>query len=441
MDWTIITRLAIALVLGLIIGTERGWQNQQTSVGETASGAAAGLRSFGFVGLLGGLSMLLATALPSAMPIVLAALFLGFSLMVAMSYWLTARSTKDFGMTTEIALLLTFCLGALAVGGYEGEAIAAAVVVAAMLGLKQEMHRSLSQLNRTELQATLQLLLIAVVALPLLPDANLGPWAAVNPRTIGWLVMLLAATSYAGYFAVRLFGERTGLMLTALLGALVSSTAVTVSFARMNKKKISSPRLLGAGISLAAGTMAVRLLIEISIVNAGLLRWLVPPLACLALLPLLSAVWTTQAAGRAVAGKQPVPTSEPSVKSAVPLGSPLDLKAALFYGGLFTVLFVLVRATESWFGEAGIYLLSAISGITDVDAVSLSLAASASRGLSDKVAILGILLAVTVNTLVKAGVAIAIGGWQLARWSASILLASLGLSFLILWLISGLPGG
>lgn len=436
MDWMVITRLAIALALGLIIGTERGWQNQQTTAAQ-----AAGIRSFGFVGLLGGLSMLLATALPAAMPMVLAALFLGFSLMVALSYWLTTRSTKDFGMTTEIALLLTFCLGALSVGQYEAEAIAVAVVVAAMLGLKQEIHRSLSQLNRTELQATLQLLLIAVVALPLLPETNIGPWEAVNPRTVGWLVMLIAATSYAGYFAVRFFGERTGLMLTALLGALVSSTAVTISFARMNQHKLSSPRLLGAGISLAAGTMAVRLLIEISVVNTGLLRWLVPPLACLALVPLLAAIWATQSPDQAIASQHTAPTSEPSVKSAVPLGNPLDLKAALFYGGLFTALFVLVRATEAWFGDAGVYLLSAISGITDVDAVSLSLAASAHHGLSEKVAILSILLAVSVNTLVKAGIAITIGGWQLARWSASILLMSLGLSFLVLWLISGLPGG
>lgn len=435
MDWSIVNRLGVALAIGLIIGAERDWQNQQ----QDTNVSAAGVRSFGFVGLLGGIAMLLALTTPNAMPIILTTLFFGFSLTVAVSYWLTAQATKDFGMTTEIALLLTFCLGALSVSGYKAEAIAVAVVVAVMLGLKQEMHRSLRKLNRDELQATLQLLLIGIVALPLLPDQAIGPWNAINPRTIGWLVVLIAATSYAGYFAVRLLGERTGLMLTALLGALVSSTAVTLSFAQMHKKKMGSPMLLGAGISLAAGTMALRLLIEISVVNTSLLRWLVPPLAGLALLPLVVAVVTHQYLSR-TASHQSAGLPSKQVKSTVKLKNPLDLKSALFYGGVFTLLFVLVQAAEAWLGESGIYLLSGLSGITDVDAVSLSLAASARSGLSERVAVLGILLAVTVNTLVKAGLVIAIGGWQLARWSASILLASLGVSFLILWLASGLPG-
>lgn len=435
MDWSIVNRLGVALAIGLIIGAERDWHNQQ----QDTNVSAAGVRSFGFVGLLGGIAMLLALTTPNAMPIILTTLFFGFSLTVAVSYWLTAQATKDFGMTTEIALLLTFCLGALSVSGYKAEAIAVAVVVAVMLGLKQEMHRSLRKLNRDELQATLQLLLIGIVALPLLPDQAIGPWNAINPRTIGWLVVLIAATSYAGYFAVRLLGERTGLMLTALLGALVSSTAVTLSFAQMHKKKMGSPMLLGAGISLAAGTMALRLLIEISVVNTSLLRWLVPPLAGLALLPLVAAVVTHQYLSR-TASHQSAGLPSKQVKSTVKLKNPLDLKSALFYGGVFTLLFVLVQAAEAWLGESGIYLLSGLSGITDVDAVSLSLAASARSGLSERVAVLGILLAVTVNTLVKAGLAIAIGGWQLARWSASILLASLGVSFLILWLASGLPG-
>ncbi|MEL6552531.1 MAG: MgtC/SapB family protein [Cyanobacteria bacterium J06621_11] len=435
MDWSIVNRLGVALAIGLIIGAERDWQNQQ----QDTNVSAAGVRSFGFVGLLGGIAMLLALTTPTAMPIVLSTLFLGFSLTVAVSYWLTVQAAKDFGMTTEIALLLTFCLGALSVSGYKAEAIAVAVVVAVMLGFKQEMHRSLRKLNRDELQATLQLLLIGIVALPLLPNQALGPWDAINPRIIGWLVVLIAATSYVGYFAVRLLGERTGLMLTALLGALVSSTAVTVSFAQMHKRKMGSAMLLGAGISLATATMALRLLIEISVVNPSLLRWLAPPIAGLALVPLVAAVITHQYLSRTTS-YQPAALPSKQVKSTVKLKNPLDLKSALFYGGVFTLLFVLVQATEAWLGESGIYLLSGLSGITDVDAVSLSLAASARNGLSERVAVLGILLAVTVNTLVKAGLAIAIGGWQLARWSASILWASLGVSFLILWFASGLPG-
>jgi uncharacterized membrane protein (DUF4010 family) len=435
MEWTTVTRLAIALALGLIIGTERGWQNQQNE----SQASAAGLRSFGFVGLLGGLSMLLANGTSS---LLLAGLFLGFSLMVAVSYWLTSQQTQDFGMTSELTLLLTFCLGALSLAGYEAEALAVAVVVAALLGFKQEIHHSLSQLNRVELLATLQLLLIAMVALPLLPNQALGPWNAINPRTVGLLVMLITATAYGGYFAVRLLGERTGLLLTAMLGGLVSSTAVTVAFSRMHKTEKVSPMLLGAGISLAAGTMAVRLLVVIGIVNAHLLRSLVPPITCMALVPLLATWIITQKLSRLSHRSLPTPKPQPSElqppaspPEPVKLGNPIDLKSALLYSVGLTLLLVLVRAAEAWLGASGIYLLSALSGIADVDAVSLSLAASANNGLSTQVAAQGILIAVAVNTLVKASIAIAIGGWQLARWSTTILLLSLSLGVVTLLIV------
>lgn len=444
MEWTTVTRLAIALALGLIIGTERGWQNQQNESQESA----AGLRSFGFAGLLGGLSMLLANGVSS---LLLAGLFLGFSLIVAVSYWLTSQQTQDFGMTSELTLLLTFCLGALSLAGYEAEALAVAVVVAALLGFKKEIHHSLAQLNRAELLATLQLLLIAMVALPLLPNQALGPWNAINPRTVGLLVMLITATAYGGYFAVRLLGERTGLLLTAMLGGLVSSTAVTVAFSRMHKTEKVSPMLLGAGISLAAGTMAVRLLVVVGIVNANLLRSLVPPITCMALVPLVATWIITQRLSRLSDRSLPAPKLQPSElqpasqKLAIPkqatppepvkLGNPIDLKSALLYSVGLTLLLVLVRAAEAWLGASGIYLLSALSGIADVDAVSLSLAASANNGLSPKVAAQGILLAVAVNTLVKAGIVIAIGGWQLARWSTTILLLSLSLGVVTLLIV------
>ncbi|MEO1400967.1 MAG: MgtC/SapB family protein [Cyanobacteria bacterium J06635_1] len=413
MDWTIMTRLAIALALGLIIGAERGWEIRKN----LEERSAAGIRSFGFIGLLGGLGALLALEWGTAL---LGLIFLGFALTVAVSYWLTSQQTQDFGLTTELAMLLTFGLGALVVSGYEAEGVAIAVVVTTLLSFKQELHWSLEQLNRQELLATLQLLLIAMVALPLLPNQSMGPWEAINPRTVGLLVMLIATISYVGYFAVRLLGERVGLLVTAILGGLVSSTAVTVAFSRRAKLGEGNLTVLGAGIALASGTMAVRLLLEVAVVNPALLRLLVPPLACLAIVPLLAAI--------AIGRLQPAAAGQAPVK----LKNPIDLKSALIYGLLLTVLFVLVRATEAWLGGAGVYLLSAISGIADVDAVSLSLAESANNGLSDAIAALGILIAVAVNTLTKASIVALIGGWKLARWCVTILLTALGLGLAVL---------
>ena len=402
-------RLAISLAIGLIIGMERGWESRESPQGLRS----AGIRSFGFVGLLGGITALLTAQLGVG---VLAIAFLGLSLLVAVSYVLITQRTQDFGITTELALLLTFMLGALTGKGLLAEAVAVAVVITALLGFKQELHQSLQRLNRRELAATLQLLLIAAVVLPLLPNRNLGPWNSLNPRAIGLLVVLIAGISYVGYFAMRLWGARVGILATAVLGALVSSTAVTVSFGRMARREQKNFALLGAGISLASGTMALRILMEVSIVNPLLLPSLVPPLACLAIVPLIAA------------GAIAIRTRTTEASTEVKLKNPIELTTALGYGTVFAVLFVLIRAMEAWFGNAGVYALAAISGITDVDAVSLSLAQATKGDLPLVVGTTGILIAAMVNTIVKALLATIIGGWKLAQWCASILLLALGLS-------------
>lgn len=417
MDLTLTVKLAIALALGAIIGMERGWQSRDIPEGLRV----AGFRSFCFAGLFGGLSAVLAGKLGV---IVLMVALLSFGTLTIVSYGLTSQNTKDFGITTELALLMTFILGALSASGFEGEAVAVAVTVAALLGFKQELHQSLERLDRRELVATLQLLLIAALALPLLPDRDLGPWNALNPRAIGFLVLLIAGISYIGYFTMKLLGSRAGLLATAILGGLVSSTAVTVSFSQMAKRGQGSVAVLGAGISLAAGTMAIRILIAVGVVNPMLLSALMLPISLLAIVPLV-------AAGAIALSKTSTDASHP-----VELRNPIELGSALMYGVVFSVLFVLIRAIEINFGQAGIYTLSAISGITDVDAVSLSLAQATLKDLPIWLGATGITIAAMVNTVVKAAIATSIGGWRLARSCATILLTALGLSLLSLFFLS-----
>lgn len=415
MDLTIVSRLAIALAVGLIIGMERGWESRDSVEGQRI----AGIRSFGFVGLFGGLSAVLAE---SAGSLLLAIALLSFTAIVVASYSISAQKTSGLGITTELSLFLTFMLGAFAGKGLGAEALATGVITAFLLRFKQEIHRTLQGLDQQELVATLQLLLIAAVALPLLPDQDLGPWNALNPRAIGWLILLIAGISYAGYFAMKLLGARVGLLATAALGALVSSTAVTVSFARIARRGQTSLAVLGAGIALAAGIMAVRILLEVSLVNPALLPLLIAPIAVLAIVPGLAAAMIT------------LRHSARESTAEIPLRNPIELGAALGYGAILSLLFVLIRAIEAWFGNAGIYLLAAISGITDVDAVSLSLAQATKTDLPLAVGATGILIAAMVNTAIKAIFATAIGGWKLARWCATILLGALGMSLLVLLL-------
>ena len=411
-------RLAIALAVGLIIGMERGWKSRKSPTGWRV----AGVRSFASVGLFGGISALLGREFGAGF---LAVTFFGLALIVAVSYVMTVRDTQDFGITTELSLLMTFVLGALAVSGFEEEAVAGSVVLATLLGFKRELHQILRKLDRREIIATLQLLIVSAVALPLLPNRNIGPWEALNPRTIGWLVLLIAGISYIGYFTMRIFGSRIGLLATAIVGGLVSSTAVTVAYGRMARKEKGNFALLGAGISLAAATMAVRLLIEVGIVNPDLLSWLMAPIGLLAIIPLIAAIVIATT------------TKQNSLSAEVKLSNPVELGAAFGFAVILSILFVLVRAAQSWFGDTGIYVLSAISGIADVDAVSLSLAQATRENLPIAVGSIGILIAAIVNTVVKALLATFIGGWFLARWCATILLSALGLSLIAAFVVYG----
>ncbi|ANV87585.1 MgtC/SapB family protein [Picosynechococcus sp. PCC 7117] len=415
MNLDVIVELAIALALGVIIGLERGWRNRADDEGYGDSG----LRNFSICGLLGGIAALLAQSWGFS---ILVGIFLGLAGLVATSYVLTAKKSGDYGSTTELALMITFCLGALALSGFTQEAIAVAVVVAWILGAKPELTKTLNWLQRQELIATLQLLLIAVVVLPLLPNQAMGPWNALNPRAIGWLVLLIAGISYIGYFAIRILGSQVGLMLTGFFGGIASSTALTVSFSRMAKQQPSETISLAAGIVLANGIMAPRLLLVIAVVSQTLAYKLAAPLLILGLIPVIAAVaiarWKTQPQDR--------PAAEVSVNNPVELGS------ALQYTALLVILSLLVRWAQEEFGEQGIYLLSALSGFADVDAVSLSLANAVQDDLPEKVAMYGIWLAVTANTLVKVGFTRTIGNLKLAYWCGSIMLSGLIAGFLVL---------
>jgi len=419
-DPEVLRRLATALALGLVVGAERGWQERARAEGRRA----VGLRTFGLVGLLGGVAAVLSSATGAGA--VLPVAWGGLALFVAVAYAVMAPRTGDFGATTELAVVLTFGLGALAASGRELEAAAAAVVTTALLSAKTLLHAWLARMERRELDASLQLLLLAVVVLPLLPDRGMGPWDAVHPRTLGLLVLLVAGISFVGYLAVRLLGERLGLLLTALCGGLTSSTAVALAFSRLARREAASRRLLAAGIGLAAAAMAPRLALEIAAVHPPLLASVGAPLLALALLPLASAGLLLRR------GRGASPDA-----SGLALRNPLQLGSAVVFALVLGALFVLTRGAHAWLGDAGVYLLAVISGLGDVDALSLSLARDVRAGvLEPAVAARGVTLAAVVNTAVKSGLAAAVGGRELAApvalalGPALLAAAALGLALL-----------
>ena len=377
----LLQRLGLALAIGLLIGAERGWQERSATEGERV----AGVRTFGLLGLLGGFWGLLSQELGA---ILLGFSFLAITLLMIVAHFLDVRADRDVGITTVIAALLTFVLGAAAVQSHEAVAASVAVISAVILSLKSFLHGWLKKLEETEIFAALKLLLMSVVILPWLPDRGYGPWNALNPHDIWWFVVLVAAISFAGYFAMKIAGTTRGILLTGLLGGIVSSTAVTLNFARLAGRENIRP-LLCAGILLASAVMFARILLEVAVVNPGLLAALSLPLGVMALVTLGAAIWFW----RHHPGE--------SANAEFPVRNPVELLPAFQFGLFLTLILLLGHALTSWFGEAGIYALAAFSGLADVDAITLSVSRMAKDELSQQTAVHAIVLASIVNSLTK----------------------------------------
>jgi len=400
-------RLGVALALGLLVGVERGWETRRRAEGQRV----AGFRTFGLIGLLGGLWALIAA---ETGVLVLAVAFAALAAVLIVSQIQFLRKDGDVGATTMVAALVTFALGALAGYGEMTLAAAGAVVVTLLLGVKPQLHGLVERLERDELMAVIKLLLMSVVLLPVLPDRGYGPWQALNPYRIWWMVVLIAGINFTGYMAIKLAGARRGVLLTGLFGGLASSTATTIGLARLAKGTTTLKRLAAAGIIVAATTMLPRMLLVAAVVAPPLALRLAGPLLLGTLTGCGAAAWLWQRARRRAAPDD------------VARRNPFELAVALQFGALLAVVMVLSYALQAWLGHAGLYLLGAVSGLSDVDAVTLSLGARVGEAsLGAEVAAVAILLAAAVNTLVKAALAAAISGaelaWRVALGAAAIL--------------------
>ncbi|MBB1485209.1 MgtC/SapB family protein [Oceanospirillum sp. D5] len=386
--------LAVALFLGLLIGVERGWKYRSLKDGSRI----AGLRTYGLIALLGAVAVMLSE---QAGAYLIGVIFSGLCVALTASYFVN-HNQKNISLTSLISALLAFSYGALVMQGYVTEASAMAVITTVLLSLKGELHRWLWLLEKKELWAALELLIISVVVLPILPDQAMGPWNALNPYEIWWMVVLIAAISFMGYFAMKIAGARKGIMLTALFAGLVSSTALTLQFSRMGRESREACPLLAAGILFACGTMFPRILLVAGVINPNLIHLLVWPVLVASLTIYLPAFWFWYQGNQSVA------------EDIAPPSSPLSLTSALGFGVLLAAILLLSSALQDILGEAGILILAAVSGVADVDPINLSLSGMSRDGLAESTAVLGIIIAAAVNSVLKGGMAGAIGGREVA---------------------------
>lgn len=409
--------LAAALAVGLIVGLERGWRLRGAGEGERV----AGIRTFALIGLAGGVTGHLAQQLT---PLIVPVALLGLLALLVLGYRYSVARNGDYGMTTEAAALVVFLLGVLAGGGDVVLATTGGVLTAVLLGFKPRLHAMLQQIDGPELRAILQLVLISAVILPLLPRSGFGPWAVLNPYELWLMVVLISAIGFTGHFAVRLVGAQRGVLLTGLFAGLASSTALTLTLSRAAREQSAFTPVFAAAIITASTTMFPRMLLLVGAVAPSMLAGLYLPIGGLTAAGLLASLVLIHRS-RAVDGESVNP----------PMQRPFELTTALQFAVILAVVMVAAEALRRVAGEAGIYTIALVSGLTDVDAITLSLTRMTEDRLSIEIAQQGVILAALANTSVKLALGMSIGGARMTR----LLLPSMGgvIGIGVLWLILG----
>lgn len=381
----------VALAAGFLIGFEREW----THTLEGKRHAFAGARTFALVGLTGALC-----GLVDESAILAAAGLIAVSALTIFAYARESKAEDGRGGTTEIALFVTFLLGVAAGRGELLLAAAGAVAVAGALSLKDEVRRLAHALGARELHATIRFLAIAVLILPVAPDRDFGPHGVLNPRDLWYMVVLISGLSFVGYWLVKTQGPARGVMAAGLVGGLASSTATTLSLARMTRAGTAAPRAAAAGVVVANVVMVARIAIVLAAAAPALLANLAAPLAAAAAAGGVVALALWRSSLRAA-----------SSPGAVAVGNPFELKPALLFAGLLAVVSLASAVAAGRLGETGLFAVAFASGLADVDAMTLSAARGAMSGaMAIGPAGYAVLIAVAANIIAKGAMALGVGG-------------------------------
>jgi len=401
-SFELLERLTLALAIGLLVGVERGWQERDAKDGARA----AGTRTYALIGLLGGLAAALQPALGT---LAVAAISLGFAGGFAAFALREARLGGTASATSMVAGIVTFALGALAVAGSMMIAGIAGVAVTILLAERERIHAFVGGLTWAELRSALLLLAMTFVLLPVLPDRTIDPWQALNPRQLWLMMIVIAAISYAGYICVRLLGERAGIVLAAAVGGLVSSTAVTLAYARLSKLHPQNAPALAAGIS-SSWTVS---LLRMCVIAGAICPPIIVPLAWsfgppIVVLMFFSALFYRRAGG---GDRGPL----------LLLTDPFELGEVLKFGVLLAAVSVVSKLARQYAGALSFFPLAAVTGLVDVDPITISVAKIAGPGLPLVDAAHVILTAAAANLLCKTGVVVFLGARSL---TSKLVLAS-----------------
>lgn len=401
MELLIIKQIGIALIIGMMIGLQREMHYQKK--GEISF---AGIRTFALIALYGYLSAWMQTLVPLFLPIAMVI----FGAMVLVSYFTKASK----GATTEMAAILTFVLGVMLHFSLEPYVISLAIVILFLLEIKGNIAKIEAHITAEDLSSATLFLMMTFVVLPLLPDKMVDPFEIFNPYKTWLMVVLIAGISFIGYIAIKILGNKRGVYLTGIFGGLVSSTAVSITLSKLYAIKKLFLKNFAGGMAIASTIMYLRVLLETSFFNLSLTKVLAIPYLGAALIGFAFVFYLY---------KNEIPHK---IEHAEVNNNPLALSEALKLGLLFGLIFGSIGIFQSKFGDSGVYIISFLSGFTDVDAITLSLSQLALHKISEEAAIYGIIIATTVNSLVKLGIVFFLGGQRLGWLMALFYLLTIG---------------
>ncbi|MCP5094110.1 MAG: MgtC/SapB family protein [Chloroflexi bacterium] len=397
---TLFYRFGVALFIGILIGLQREYAHDQ----EDSSGVKmfAGVRTFSLLAIAGAVAAFISDLLETPWPFV--AVLFAFGILIAVSYFITA-SKGQVGVTTEVSAIVVMLTGALAYWDQMAIAVAVGVVVMALLSLKVELHRFAERISREDVLSTLKFAIITAIILPVLPNRSFwpAPFDVLNPYKIWLMVVLISGISFLGYVLVKVVGSQRGVGLTGLMGGLVSSTAVTLSFSQRSQQVEQMAKPFALAITIAWTVMFVRVLVVVGALNMPLLQVVWLPITAAGIAGLAYGVYLYFA---------PRFNEETSVD----VSNPFELGPAITFGLLYGVILLISRAAQLYFGDTGVFLSSILSGLADVDAITLSMSELSSSGnVSYSTAARAIVLATMSNTVVKGSIVLTSGSKALRR--------------------------
>lgn len=411
-------RFGVALAVGFLVGLQREY-----AYGGPEEELSLGVRTLTLVGLLGCTSALIADELFSPWGFVGITIPVGALLVVA--HFVGSWPKESTGLTTEMATLLTLAAGAFAYWNYLELAAAIGVATTLILSLKPEIHAFAQRLTREDVYAILKFAVITVIVLPVLPNQSYGPppLNVLNPYEMWLMVVLISGISFLGYVLIKAVGPRQGIPLTGVLGGIVSSTPVTFTFSQRSREESGLAKPFALAITVASAMTYLRIMVEVAALNAKLLQELWPPLVAASVVGSIYSLYLHLSQRTEEQGE-------------VTFSNPFELGAALKFGLLYGVVLLLSKAAQVYVGDVGVYLSSAISGLPDADAVTLSMAQLSAEGsLSLTTGARAIVIGAMANTAAKGGVVLTLGSRELRRTILPgfllMLIAGIGIAFLM----------